>query len=146
MTDEQAAPPAPAPEPMPAPIPAPMPLPSDAERAADLERRLAELEASTATRLINAELKVAAARAGMIDLDGLRLIDTTELTLDADGNIKGGAEVMRELRRAKPWLFGGASTSSSASPPPVQPPRPKLATEMTYEEWQAARTELLKRA
>jgi hypothetical protein len=31
-------------------------------------------------------------------------------------------------------------------PPPAQPPRPRLATEMTYEEWQAARAELLKRA
>jgi len=144
MTEEPDAPPTPEPtRPMPTPT---TPLLSDAERAADLERRLAELEASSTARLLQAELKTVAVRAGMIDLDGLKLLDTTELTLDADGNVKGGTEMMRELRRSKPWLFGGASTSSSASPPPVQPARPKLATEMSYDEWQAARTELLKRA
>ena len=134
MTDEADAP---------APQPAP---PSDAERAADLERRLAELEASTTKRLIHAELKAVAVRAGMIDIDGLKLIDFENLKLDADGNVKGAGEVMRELRRAKPWLFGGTSSSSSATPPPVQPARPRLATEMSYDEWQAARTEMLKRA
>ena len=122
------------------------PPPSDAERAADLERRLAELEASTTKRLIHSELKAVAVRAGMIDLDGLKLLDFENLKLDADGNVKGAGEVMRDLRRSKPWLFGGASTSSSSSPPPAQPPRPKLATEMNYAEWQAARAELLRRA
>jgi hypothetical protein len=53
---------------------------------------------------------------------------------------------MRDLRRAKPWLFGGASTSSSSPAPPMQPVRPRLATEMSYDEWQAGRTELLRRA
>src|SRR5580704_1442979 len=122
------------------------PPPSDAERAADLERRLAELEASTTARLIRAELKAVAVRAGMIDLDGLKLIEVGDLKLDDDGNVKGAAEVMRELRRTKPWLFGGASTSSSSSAPPATPPRPRLATEMNYAEWQAARAEILKRA
>ena len=127
--------------------PAPPPVAADAEdRAAELERRLAELEAATATRLIRAELKAEAVRAGMVDLDGLKLIDIAHLKLDDDGNVAGAAELMRQLRRAKPWLFGGASTSSAASAPPTTPPRPKLATEMTDSEWQSARTELLKRA
>jgi hypothetical protein len=52
---------------------------------------------------------------------------------------------MREFKRAKPWLFGGASTSSTAAPPPAQPPKQKLAKDMTPEEWQRARAELLKR-
>jgi len=132
MTDEQDAP--------------PMVPTSDAERAADLERRLNELEASTNARLVRAELKAVAVRAGMVDLDGLKLIDVDKLTLDDDGSVKGAGEVMRDLRRAKPWLFGGASTSSSSPAPPVQPTRPRLATEMSYDEWQAARTEMLRRA
>ena len=119
---------------------------SDAERAADLERRLNELEASTNARLIRAELKAVAVRAGMVDLDGLKLIDVDHLRLDDDGNVKGAGEVMRDLRRAKPWLFGGASTSSSSPAPPMQPVRPRLATEMNYDEWQSGRTELLRRA
>jgi hypothetical protein len=129
----------------PTPTPSPPPI-SDADRATELERRLAELEASTNKRLIRAELKAVAVRAGMIDLDGLKLIEVDDLQLDADGNVKGAGEVMRDLRRAKPWLFGGASSSSIATPPPAAPPKPKLATEMNYEEWQAARSEMLKRA
>lgn len=122
-------------------------LPPDAEdRSAELERRLAELEAASHARVIRAELKAEAVRAGMVDLDGLKLIDTAGLRLDEDGNLIGAAELMRQMRRAKPWLFGGANTSSTSSAPPKEPPRPKLATEMTYDEWQAAKAELLKRA
>ena len=49
------------------------------------------------------------------------------------------AELMAQLRRAKPWLFGGTSSSSPASPPPAQPPRQKLATEMTDDEYRRRR-------
>ena len=52
---------------------------------------------------------------------------------------------MAGLRRAKPWLFGRASSSGPASPPPAQPPRQKLATEMTDDEYRVARAALLKR-
>ncbi|MCW3477661.1 hypothetical protein [Limobrevibacterium gyesilva] len=115
------------------------------ERAVALERRLAEIEATTNARLVRAELKAEAVRAGMVDLDGLKLVDTAGVTLNAQGEVEGAAGLMRELRRAKPWLFGGASSSSSASAPPAQPPRPKRATEMSFEEWQAARAEMLRR-
>jgi hypothetical protein len=132
-------------EPMPAPAPPPV-APDAEDRAAELERRLAELEAASNARLMRAELKAEAVRAGMIDLDGLKLVDTAGLKFDEDGNLVGGAELMRQMRRAKPWLFGGANTSSTSSAPPKEPPRPKLATEMSYAEWQTARAELLKRA
>ena len=129
-------------------IPAPplAPPPDAEDRTAELERRLAELEAASNARLIRAELKAEAVRAGMVDLDGLKLIDTAGLRHDENGNHVGGADVMRQMRRAKPWLFAGANTSSTSSAPPKEPPRPKLASEMTYDEWQAARAELLKRA
>ena len=116
-----------------------------AERAAALERRLAEVEAQNQSRLIRAELKTEAVRAGMVDLDGLKLIDASTVTLNESGDVVGGAALMMQLRRSKPWLFGGASSSSSAAPPPSRAPSAKLATEMTYEEWRAARAELLKR-
>jgi hypothetical protein len=133
-------------EPNPTPTP-PQPAPTEAEdRTAELERRLAELETTTTARLIRAELKAEAVRAGMVDLDGLKLIDIANLKLDEEGNVGGAADLMRQMRRAKPWLFGGASTSSTSLAPPTPPLRPKLATEMTNDEWQAARAELLKRA
>lgn len=117
----------------------------EAEAAAALEQRLAALEASLRERLLRAELKAHAVRAGMVDLDGLKLLDTSALVLNDQDEVVGAAELMAATRRAKPWLFGGASTSSSAAAPPAQAPRPKLATEMDEAEWRAARSELLRR-
>jgi hypothetical protein len=119
--------------------------PDHAARAEALERRIAELEATHAARVIRAELRAEAVRQGMVDLDGLKLVDLKDVTLDEDGEVKGAATLMREFKRAKPWLFGAASTSSTATPPPPQPPKQKLAKEMEYAEWQRARAELLKR-
>ena len=116
-----------------------------AARIAALEARLAEVAADANARVLRAELRAEAVRAGMVDLDGLKLVDTAALTLGADGAVAGAAELMRDMRRAKPWLFHGGSSSSTAAAPAVQPPRQKLATEMSEDEWRAARAELLRR-
>jgi hypothetical protein len=110
-----------------------------------LAERLAALEASLRERLLRAELKAHAVRAGMVDLDGLKLLDTSRLTLNERDEVAGAAELMAEARRAKPWLFGGASTSSAAIAPPAQAPRARLATEMSEAEWRASRAEMLRR-
>jgi hypothetical protein len=113
-------------------------------RAEALEQRLAEAQQEARSRLIRAELRVEAMRAGMVDLDGLKLLDAGEVQLNADGEIANGLQLMTQLRRAKPWLFGATSSSSPANAPPVQPPRQKLATEMTDAEYRAARAAFLK--
>jgi hypothetical protein len=109
-----------------------------------LERRLAETEQEAKRRLIRAELKVEAVRAGIVDLDGLKLLDLKNAELTSDGELTNGAALVSQLRRAKPWLFGGVSSSSQAIPPPAQTPRQKLATEMTDDEYRVARAALLK--
>jgi len=119
--------------------------PDDAARAAALEARLAELESATRAQVIRAELKAEAVRAGMVDLDGLKLIDPTPLALNAAGEVEGAAQLMAAMKREKPWLFGRASSSSTAAAPPSQPAQTRRATEMSYAEWQAARQDLLKR-
>jgi hypothetical protein len=113
-------------------------------RAESLERRLAEIEHEAQARVVRAELKVEAVRAGIVDLDGLKLLDLKNVELTSDGELANAAELVVQLRRAKPWLFGGTSSSSRASPPPAQPPRQKLATEMTDNEYRAARAAILK--
>ncbi len=117
----------------------------DATRLAAMETRLAEVQADASARVLRAELKTAALRAGMIDLDGIRLIDTVGLTLNEAGEVEGVGPLMRELKQRKPWLFGAASSSSTATAPQPSPPRAKQATEMSADEWQAARAELLRR-
>ena len=113
-------------------------------RAELLERQLAEMQQRTEARLIRAELKAEAIRAGMIDLDGLKLVDPAEVTLNELGEVEGVTALMTRLKRNKPWLFSAASLSSTAMPPPAQVPRQKLATEMSDAEYRVARDALLR--
>jgi hypothetical protein len=113
-------------------------------RAELLERQLAEVQLRTEARLTRAQLKAEAIRAGMVDLDGLKLIDLSEVKLDVDGEIEGAPALMARLKKAKPWLFSATSLSSTAIPPPVQALRQKLATEMTDAEYRIARHAVVK--
>jgi hypothetical protein len=110
-----------------------------------LESALRETRLAAETRLVRAELRTEAVKAGMIDLDGLKLIDASEVGIDEAGDVQGAVSAMSRLRRDKPWLFGPPRSSSHASTPMSVPVRPKLATDMTLEEWRSARSELLRR-
>lgn len=114
-------------------------------RAEALEQQLTAVQRDAENRLIMAELKAEAVRAGILDLDGLKLVDTSRVKLNETGDVEGAAQIITQLRQAKPWLFGAASSSSRAAPPPAQPPRQKRATDMTEAEWRAARAEILRR-
>ncbi len=123
----------------------PDPLAQLRARADALEHLLAATQAETEARLVRAELKAEAIRAGMVDLDGLKLLDFSRLKLSKSGELDDAGTIMSKFRQAKPWLFGAASSSSPATAPPAQPPRKKLATEMTDAEYRAARADLVKR-
>jgi len=115
---------------------------------AHADRLQEALEARTrasAALLVQAELKLEAMRAGMIDLDGLKMIDPDEIKLGPEGEALGLAALMSKMRRDKPWLFGASTSSSATAAPSSAPPRRKLATEMSLDEWRAARAELLRR-
>jgi hypothetical protein len=107
------------------------------ERPANEE--IAKLRIDFQSRLIAASLRTEAVRAGMIDLDGLKLVDLTGVHLDNSDKVVGGRGIMAELRRNKPWLFGTASTSSAAVAPTSQPVRQKAVMDMTDEEYATAR-------
>jgi hypothetical protein len=119
----------------------------------DLRVRIDKLESDgketyrrTERRIILAELKVEALRAGMIDLDGLTFVDLTKVHLEEDGDVAGGAELIGQLKHSKPWLFAQPSSSSVARVPSSSPVRQKLATEMTNEEYRIARANIIKRS
>ncbi len=117
-------------------------------RAEALERQLAEVQRQTEARIVHAELKAEAIRAGIVDPDGLKLLDISTVKLNKDGEVESAGTLIADLKRAKPWLFGSSSpisTSSSSAAPPAQAPRQKLAMDMTEDEWRSARAALLKR-
>lgn len=97
-----------------------------------------------ASRLILAELRHEALRAGMVDTDGVRLLDLSSLRLSVDATLPEASSLIAGLRAAKPWLFT-RSTSSPAAPPSNVPQAPRRATDMTADEWRLARAELLRR-
>ncbi len=110
-----------------------------------LTRELQSVQETARARIIRAELKAEAVKAGMIDLDGLKLIELAEVKLSESDEVEGAMQLMAKLKRDKPWLFGARSSSSRATPPNADPPRVKRATEMTADEYRAARADLLRR-
>jgi hypothetical protein len=115
-------------------------------RAEQAEAALAEAQKQAAEKLLRAELKAEAIQAGMIDLDGIKLIDLSEVTISETGEVVDAAAVLAKLKRAKPWLFGqGRSSSAAAHAPRPEPPRVRHANELSHEEWVLARAALLKR-
>lgn len=113
-------------------------------RAELLERKLDELQLQSNIRLVRAEMKIEAIRAGIVDLDGLKLLDLSEVKLNDQGEVPDAGERIARLKKAKPWLFGVPSSSSLLTPPSAQPLRQKHATEMTTTEYRTARAALLK--
>ena len=115
-------------------------------RAEAAEAALDRLQTEAGAKLIRAELKAEAVRAGMIDLDGLKLVDASEVQLNELGEVQDAGALVARLKRAKPWLFGvGRSSSAAANPPRPEPPRARHANELSHEEWQQARAALLRR-
>ncbi len=112
----------------------------DAHKHHDLELLRRDYEA----RLLQANLRTEAVRAGMIDLDGLKLIDPTAVKTDEGGNIIDGKGLMTSLQKRKPWLFGSMSSSSLTPPPSSAPLKQRMAADMTDEEYAAARAALTK--
>ncbi|MCB8880404.1 hypothetical protein ACELLULO517_09185 [Acidisoma cellulosilytica] len=114
-------------------------------RAAALEEQIRTLSEQARSNLVLSELKAEAMRAGMVDLDGLKLLDASSLAIGEQGEVAGAAALMDRFRRQKPWLFGQVSTTTTAVPPAPQPPRMKQATDMTRDEYRAARAAILRR-
>jgi hypothetical protein len=117
----------------------------------DLRARLDRLEHETQQnrrlseqRVILAELKVEAMRAGILDLDGLKFLNTAEIHLTEDGNIDGGPELINQLKHVKPWLFAAPWSSSVAKVPSSKPARQKLAKDMSDSEYRAARANMIR--
>ena len=114
---------------------------TDAQAAADAVSHQATQAAEAARteangRVLMADLRTAAQAAGMVDLDALKLLDTSAIKLGENGQAAIPDGFFAEAKKAKPYLFGTppAHTSSPNNPPPNEPPKPKAAKDMTAEE------------
>lgn len=122
----------------------PVPESEAGEHQDEMAEEIVKLRSEFQSRLVAANLRTEAVRAGMVDLDGLRLVDLSAVRLGDDDTVIGGRKLMDDLRRNKPWLFASTSSSSVSIAPSSHPLRPKTALEMTDEEYAAARTAITK--
>jgi hypothetical protein len=115
-----------------------------AEKAAqDADGKVKDANTAADQRVIRAELKAEALKSGMVDLDGLKLADLSKVKINDAGEVEGASELMEELKKSKPYLFGTTQNSSTpGNPPNPKPPVAKKATEMTAEEYAAARKQI----
>jgi hypothetical protein len=103
----------------------------------EAQAAIAEARRAADARIIQAELKAAALAAGMIDVEGLKLLDTSGVELNEEGNIVIPTTLFADAKKAKPWMFGQASTSSTAATPKIEPAKTKSVREMDDKERRA---------
>ena len=114
-----------------------------AQEAATKATSEADAKVSTAMqaaneRILRAELKASALKAGMVDLDGLKLADLSAVKLNDAGEVEGADALMAAMKESKPYLFGSASTTTQTrEKPDPKTPETKKATEMTTDEYAA---------
>lgn len=117
---------------------------SKAESAEALKTAVSAAEKAAQERIIRAELKAEAIKAGMVDLDGLKLLDLSTVKLTESGDVEGAEALMKAAKEAKPYLFGDkTSTTSPANAPSPKTPETKLAKDMTPAEYAAAKKALI---
>jgi hypothetical protein len=115
----------------------------EAEKAAaavrvEAEQAIAQARAEAETRIKHAELRAHAIKAGIVDLDALKLLDASALKMNEAGEVEGADALIAEAKKAKPYLFGAANTSNPTAPPAPKPQTKKSALEMTDAEFEAA--------
>ena len=122
---------------------------------AEVEAARKDATAQAEQRIVRAEIKAAAVKAGAHDPAALlKLLDTSKLTIGDDGEVVGVDDLLTAAKASMPWAFSGpsatgqpagATTSSTARTPPAAPAGGKKAAEMTQDEWKAARAAMLAR-
>ena len=106
--------------------------------------KITEAMTGAEKRIIMAEMRAEALKAGIVDIDGLALADLSGVKLDEHGNLTGGAESIAKLKEGKPYLFVEKSSTSSHDKKPEKKDAGKKPTarEMTDDEWKAEKRKI----
>jgi hypothetical protein len=118
------------------------------------EAKIADADKALKENRLSSSLQVAAIAAGIVDKDALKLLDVAALELDADGTPKDATGAIEKFKAEKPWAFGASgippapprtTTANPKTPPKAPDQTPKHASEMTADEYKAARALIDKR-
>lgn len=115
-----------------------------AKATKEADDKIAAATTAANDRIVRAELKAEAIKAGMVDLDGLKLADLSKVKLNDAGEVEGAEALMEEMKKAKPYLFSTSTTTTSTEkkPPPKGDEKVDV-TKMTAAEYKAHKQELL---
>lgn len=107
----------------------------------DAERVKTEAKQAADQRIIKAEIKALAVKEGIVDVDGLKLVDLSQLKLGEDGELdtEAAIKVVEKLKKDKPYLFTTPTTTHTGAKPAPKGGTPKSALEMTADEFKAAK-------
>ena len=116
----------------------------------DRDEAVAAARDEARQRVVQAELKAHAVRSGIVDLDGLRLADTSAISVDDTGELQGVEEVIADLQQRKPYLFSSnqslpvaVTTAQTLRPPSPSQPNTIDARQLSRDAWQLERDRLL---
>lgn len=88
-------------------------------------------------RYIRAELKAEALKAGLVDVDALKMFDTSSIEIDDNGDVIGVSELVEEMRMSKPYAFSTTAkdTTTDKKTPDSSKVDSKSALDMSDDEF-----------
>ena len=99
------------------------------------EAKMAEAQAQANARIVRAEMKALAIKAGIIDIDALALADLSGVKLNDKSEVEGAEGAIDALRKSKPYLF--AQTTASTQEPPKAQTKQTTARDLSDAEFRA---------
>ena len=114
----------------------------------DGDEKVSAAQKAADERLLRAELKAAAVKAGLVDMDVLKLVDISPLKLNENGEIEGLDKLVEDFKKTKPHFFGAAGASTSApgtKPAPKGGNDPVDVTKMSPQDYAAYKAKMLGR-
>jgi len=116
----------------------------DAEKAEKKAAKDVDILREVNKRYIRAELKAEALKAGLKDVDALKMFDTSGIEIDDNGDVVGVAELIEEMKTTKSWAFETTAndTTSDKKTPGKSSPSSRSALDMTDEEFEASSKKL----
>lgn len=112
------------------------------------DEKVSAAQRAAEERLMRAELKAAAIKNGLVDLDVLKLADISALKLNEHGEVEGVDKFFEDFKKSKPHFFGTAAGNTSApgtKPAPKAGNEPVDVTKMSKDEYAAYKARMLGR-
>ncbi|WP_175969631.1 hypothetical protein [Burkholderia sp. BCC0322] len=94
-------------------------------------------------RVMRAELKAHAVKAGLVDMEALDLLDLSSVKFNDKGELEGVDALFEAAKKAKPYLFGAQNTGSTEKKPPPAENTPKDVRNLSAAEYEAEKAKMV---